>query len=247
MNQLILKNPDIASAATLILITVGAIYYGLTSWPPPIQRQRIPVSKEYQLPYQLDDPDEVFTLPKVLKEISGMCHWRGQQVLTIQDEDGIIFVFDLLSGQVVDKIKFGKDRDYEGITKNDSTIFILEGDGDIFALDYYRGMTENRTQKMETDFSFDNDTEGIAYDPRSQRLLVVPKGEQHGMYKTHNHYKAIYSLNPNDGFIDPAVPLYINQFDVGEHLYGTKERYVFKPSGLAIHPSTGHIYVLANV
>ena len=66
--------------------------------------------------YELSSPDQRFTMPSSLEEISGIS-WAGVGKLAcIQDEKGIIFCYNLDEEKVVSEVKFGKDGDYEDIS-----------------------------------------------------------------------------------------------------------------------------------
>ena len=55
-------------------------------------------------------------LPAVLDEISGIA-WMGEhRIACVQDEDGIIFIYNLQTSKIEDKIEFSSGADFEGIT-----------------------------------------------------------------------------------------------------------------------------------
>ncbi len=50
----------------------------------------------------------------------------------VQDERGIVFVYDIGSQKIVDEVRFGSKGDYEGLTKFDSKLFVLRSDGKLY-------------------------------------------------------------------------------------------------------------------
>ena len=247
MNDKILKNPDLVSFVTLAVITIAAVTYGLLTWREVPETGSYPVAIDAKIPYRIEKPDEIISLPGRLTEISGLSYWGNDQLLTVQDEDGKVFVYDSKAKKVVEEFDFGKDRDYEGITHIDSTIYVLERDGDMHKIYYERGVSKYESVKIESIFKYDNDTEGICFDPVTKKVLIVPKEEQLGSARDQPHIKAVYSMDINTIEVDEEPLVSINQFQLGEIIYGERKRYELKPSGVAVHPETGEIYVVSSV
>ena len=79
--------------------------------------------------YNFDHPDKVITLPVVLREVSDITMLSNSVVACIQDEQGIVFRFDLKKGTIVSRDSFFVDGDYEGITKVKNDLYVLRSDG----------------------------------------------------------------------------------------------------------------------
>ena len=79
--------------------------------------------------YTIDKPDQVYQLPSILNEVSGITDLDSTHVAIVQDEKGIVFIFDLLAGKVIHQFSFDSTGDFEGITYADSSLFILRSDG----------------------------------------------------------------------------------------------------------------------
>jgi hypothetical protein len=118
-------------------------------------------------PYDLNNPDERYFLPKSLTEISGIAYYKENKILCEQDQNGEIYVFNLNKKEIVNKYKFGKNGDYEDIAVVGKTVYILKSDGKIFEVEEFdsenRKVTENKTP-----LSGYNNTEGLAYDESSR-------------------------------------------------------------------------------
>ncbi|MFK8163757.1 MAG: SdiA-regulated domain-containing protein, partial [Lewinella sp.] len=195
-----------------------------------------------------DRPDIVVDLPKDLKEISGLAPWRtNDEVLAVQDEDGILFVLNTNTGKVQQKISFGKDRDYEGVARSGNNIYVLERDGDIHHTTYSDGEKDFKAEKLETSFSYRNDTEGIGFDPVSGYLLIVPKEQELNPTDEEKYRHGIYGFSLANSTLAPQPLFYVDELEVGGAIYGKTARYSFKPSGVAVDPITKDIYVLASV
>jgi uncharacterized protein YjiK len=241
------NNPNKISLLILGAITVFAVLYAALTWREAPKATSFVTVENETVPYNFKEVDRTFFLPSELEEISGLSAWNDRQVLTIQDEEGDIFIYDLEQEAIVEQVKFAKDRDYEGVTHRDSVVFVLEKDGDIHYFQYQPGAKEFKSEKFESSFSYRNDTEGICFDERSGNLLIVPKGEQLDPAEQKEHLSGIYELDPKTGKLEKEPTYVIDQFRLGEIIYGKQRRYLIKPSGIAVHPQTGHIYVIASV
>lgn len=216
----------------------------------------------YLLPYQLDEPSEVFKLPGRLEEISGLSMGNNDQSLVaIQDEDGEVFFINKENGDVEKEFKFWKDGDYEGVETVGHTIYVVKSTGTIYKITE-TDSEEPDVVKYNTFLDGGNDVEGLAYDPEAHQLLLACKA-QAGEDDSFELTKAIYAFDLNH-FELLAAPRYcIKLEDVNEYLNtdplirkleklneffapGDSE-FGFSPSALAIHPVSGHIYILSSV
>jgi uncharacterized protein YjiK len=123
---------------------------------------------------------------------------------------------------------------------------VLERDGDVHRLKYVPGVEKYSADKIETDFSYRNDTEGICYDWRTNSLLIVPK-EQELNPQDDKHRHGVYAVDLATGKMDPQPRFYIDEYAIGKAVYGKGQPHRIKPSGVAVDPLTGDIYVIASV
>lgn len=242
----LLEKPNLLSLLILGIVTAVAIGYGVVTYTQGPELEHYPVDLDYQFSFDFDNP-EVVKLPKKLKEISGLTGWKEDgQLLAVQDEDGLFFIVDAATGTITESFKFGKDRDYEGITHDGNTIYVLERDGDLHLIEYEPGTKEYDARKLETDFSYRNDTEGIAYEAKTNSLLIVPK-ENELSTDLDNYQRGVYRYHIETGITD-ATPAYVLDLQViGKVIYGKDKPHLLKPSGIAIDPLTEDIYVIASV
>lgn len=50
--------------------------------------------KKNEIPYNLNEPSSVITLPQTLHEVSGLTDFSNTEIACVQDEKGIIFIYD---------------------------------------------------------------------------------------------------------------------------------------------------------
>lgn len=196
----------------------------------------------YEFPYRLAKPDESWKLPKSLVEISGLSFIDSQRLACIQDEKGAIYVFNVKSGTVESEINFGDDGDYEGIEIIENDVWILKSNGILYKVTDYMGKATPGVIKYPTALSGKNDAEGLAYDPVNNSLLIACKEEPFLDEKEGSGFKAVYSFNLAKKLLD-VKPFLLISLDTIKYYKGDL---TFKPSGIAIHPATGDIFLLAS-
>ena len=218
----------------------------------------------YTFPYEMNKPDKKVILPNHLIEISGLT-WMGDGKLAcIQDEDGIIFIYDLNKEAVVRKIEFEDAGDYEGIEIVGNDIWILKSKGDLYRVKNWLDDQKRSVKKYETELSKKNDCEGFGLDPADSTILIACKGFPNlDEDKDGNSKKAIYRFDPttNKLFKDPVYTIDLEQVkyykkyntmttwgvEILSLIDESKGDVSFQPSGIAVHPITGNIYVTGAV
>ena len=244
----LIEKPNILSLIILGGVVIIAVTYGFLTYTQSPDLEHYQVDPNYDFAYNFDKPNDIVQLPDELEEISGLAPWTDDgHLLAVQDEDGKLFVLNTSTGQVDLSFVFDKDKDYEGVARTDSAIYVLEQDGDLHKFTYVEGVVEYSADKIETDFSYRNDTEGIAYDKRSNSLLIVPKEENLDPSSNEDFRHNIYAYDLELGRLKKQPAFYIDEFEVGQAIYDQPTRYKLKPSGIAIDPLTGDIYVIASV
>ena len=242
---------------TLLLVACQAPAAVNQPTPKPVAQ------KEFALQYQLDEPDKTFSLSKKLDEISGLSlHADGKQLVAIQDEDGLVFYLDSGSGDINTKFEFWKDGDYEGVEMVDDMVFVVKSSGTVYAIRYPGQENQEVTKYNEEFLSGQNDVEGITYDASKHRLLIACKGKA-GDGDKYKLTKAIYSFDLKKMKFAEKPVYVISQDEVHEYLetsptirkleklqeFFTPDESTFglSPSGLAIHPVSGDMYIISSV
>jgi uncharacterized protein YjiK len=196
--------------------------------------------------YDLDHPTARHDLPRALREVSGLTFYRDNQLACVQDEDGDLFLFDVEKGKVTERLHFGPAGDYEGVEYANGNFYVLRSDGLIFVIrpddDTFRpgGVLFDGTRDVATlapALPPGSDVEGLGYDPRTKRLLIALK-ETPSETKRYVYFYDFGRKVAWKGLV--LSPLKVEQ-EAG--LSGKDAN--LKPSGVAVHPKTGELYVLA--
>lgn len=220
-------------------------------------RQRSPESNlpvfSNPFPYQLTDPDTIYFLPPALYEVSALSVYRPGELVMLEDERGIFYVFDLAKGEVIYQQRFAKDDDYEGIEVVGEYLYALKSDGDVFEVSNYNS-DSLQTQKFETILREANDTEGMGYDAVNNQLLIACKAIPYLKEKAYKGHKAIYAFDlAADSMI--AEPVLLIEKDAIKKYFEAQltegqewqdDKITFNPSAIAIHPILDEIYILAS-
>jgi len=213
--------------------------------------------------YEVDAPDRRYELPSYLEEISGLSYYGDDKIACVQDEKGNIYVLDLEEGKITDKYEFGNDGDYEDIAVVGKNAYVLENNGDIYRVKDFK-KKDRKVKKFNTPLKDKNDTEGLTYDPRANGLLIACKGSPSiDKEKAFEGSKAIYLFDLQEEELD-EYPLYLvnlEQLDmlmdrkgfskfsvrVAKKLGLIESETSFQPSGIAIHPQSGEVFVISSV
>jgi uncharacterized protein YjiK len=125
--------------------------------------------------YNLTSPDMFFILPDILREVSGVTYLGSNSFACIQDENGVLFIYNTLKSKLEKQFTFNIDGDYEGIARVDKTIYVLRSDGTLFEISDY----ESKDFRLDIFFTKipSSDNEGLCYDPDNKRLLIACKGK----------------------------------------------------------------------
>ncbi len=184
------------------------------------------------IPYHLEMEGERYDLPKQLKEISGLSYYKNNQLACVNDEDGKVFIYDLTKKEIIEKIPFGKEGDYEGIEVVDNEVFILKSNGKINS--FKIGEAYERTIDCSDPDVIEY--EGLGYDPKNKRLLLAAKER----VEDKDDKKMIYAYDFDRKvlFKNIAIP----QEQITDEANGKN----FRPSGIAVNPLTGQIFILAS-
>jgi len=206
-----------------------------------------------QLGYDLNNPDRIIYLPGALREISGITKVDTSTLACIQDESGILYLFDLTTNRIKHHSFFANPGDYEGIARIDKRIFVLRSDGAIFEIPDYESPVTGVISYPSGIPAADN--EGLCYDNKNKRLLIAPKSKIKGEKESK---RAIYAFNPDTKKLDskPAIEFNLkeiqefairNNVDLPLTKKKEKPKIELKPSAIAIHPLTNRLYLLSGV
>ncbi|WP_373060107.1 SdiA-regulated domain-containing protein [Zunongwangia sp. H14] len=190
--------------------------------------------KEYSYKVQLK-----WELPDILAEVSGIEWLENNRIACIQDEDGILFIYNLSTSKIDKEIKFAGPGDYEGITINGETAYVVRSDGNLFEVQNFKN-TNPETFKIKTFLTEEQNVEGLCLDKSKNRLLLAIKDKE----KDQDNYKGIYAFDLKKNVL-ANTPVF--KLDMNDKLLENSEKKMSKklrPSEIEIHPKTGEIYLL---
>ena len=205
--------------------------------------------------YHLDKPDKTLELPGLLKEISGVSDIDQNTVACIQDEKGILFIYDINKNEIKQLFNFGHNGDYEDIAMVGKTVYILRSDGFIFEINDYTS-ADFKLKSYATEITSRNN-EGLFYDAVNNQLLISTKAK---IPKEHElkDMRFIYAFDlktkkivfePVYVFDADAIRKFAHGKDKPEILGSKKikdtNEIKFLPSAIAIHPITKNLYLLS--
>ncbi len=209
--------------------------------------------------YNFAVPDARYILPDTLREISGVTIIDSNALACVQDENGILFIYDPFQNEIRSQYPFNMDGDYEGICRVDKTIYILRSDGILFELENYdtdhAGFTIHDTKIPAIN------NEGLCYDQANERLLMACKSNI-SKEKEDKDKRLVYAfdlqlkkLNPKPIFIFhvDSIKQFANDLNLDLPFRNKKNGEIqepiikFRPSAICIHPLTNQLYLLSAV
>jgi uncharacterized protein YjiK len=179
-------------------------------------------------------------MPEQLLEISGLSYIDEQRFACVQDEQGTIFIYNIVSSSVEKEIPFGAVGDYEGLAVVGENVWVLRADGKLFEVSNIN--TANPAVKeYSTQLTIKQDSEGLCYDRKKNRLLIAIKGVE---LETED-YKSIYAFDLDSKKMDQQPVFKIDLLNkVFQSGSGKKRKGSMNPSGIAIHPLNGDMYII---
>lgn len=193
------------------------------------------------LTYDLEKPDRIWELKQKLQEISGIALTGNGKFLAIEDEHGILFEIDSVSGDISRELKFSGKGDFEDLALAGDTVWVLKTDGVLFRLTNIAS-GKPAVKEFPTPLNRDDDPEGMFYDAPNRRLLISCK-DFSGPAGELRESRQVYAYYPGKAEFDEA-PVYTVLPDEIKNATGHDVNY--QPSAIAIHPLTKDIYILTS-
>lgn len=191
--------------------------------------------------YDLEAPKDVFVMPSYLEEISGLTYFAPNQLAALNDEHGRIYVYDIKERQIVQRIRFEGNGDFEALELVGKDMFAIKSDGKMFRFNIE---VEGVVEAINSPFTYDNNIEGLGYDKKSNNLLLALK-ESGDIEGVKVKGKAVYGYNLDTKKFSKTPLFVLNDSDL-ERVLGAKNTKL-RPSGIGVHPITGDIYMVASV
>lgn len=203
--------------------------------------------------YDLNNPDSLVLLPDILNEVSGLSDVDSNHVACVQDELGRIFIVNIHNGMVLDEFDFSKDGDFEGLTYLDSVFYVLRSDAVLYVVSgYHSGEIHAKSIDLEL---ASRDNEGFGFDPVSNLFLVAAKSKNIG--EKGNNKRVVHALNRSGFTLEekPALTIDTDLLAVFAIKHGIEQQnftkkgkqksFSFRPSSIAVHPDSGHYYIIS--
>lgn len=210
-----------------------------------------------KLGYDFSKPTVNDILPASLQEISGLAIIDSTTIACIQDENGILFLYDIKKHKLKQQYTFGLNGDYEGITRVGQLLYILRSDGVLFELkDYTTKKLKVKTYATRVP-AINN--EGLCYDSINNRLLIGAKGKIN-KDPLNKDLRCIYEFDLNTKTLNQKPAFNFNTIDVNLfaklHDFKFSKRTTkngkvveislkFNTSEIALHPITKQLYILS--
>lgn len=234
-----------------ILVTVLFLKMCSCGTPPDNRSNSAEVRNVNPVGYDLSNPDRRITLPPVLLEISGISVIDSTLVSCVQDENGMVFLFDMVKNEIRDHFTFHYPGDYEGIAAVAGSFYVLRSDGTLF--ETRNDKSSVSMQQLPSPADRSANYEGLCYDQRNNRLLIVPKNNpERGPGDEDKH--PVYGLDLQSGKDSMALIL---EFDLLEITRFAAENQINTPdeakvislrvSDIGIHPVTNMLFVISAV
>lgn len=183
---------------------------------------------------------ETWDLPKALDEVSGIAWIGDNRIACVQDEDGVVFIYNLQTSNVENKITFGGGGDYEGIAVVGKDAYVLRSDGIIVEISTFLGKDPQveRYVTEVTNLSGIN-IEGLCADRENKGLLLAVK-QRKNFYER----KEVFHFDLDKKTLASKPLFMINLLDPIFESVDEKLKQRFSPGEINIHPKTGEYFIL---
>lgn len=180
-------------------------------------------------------------LPKQLLEISGLSYLGDTRFACVQDELGTVFIYNVASSSVKKEIPFNGAGDYEGVAVVGETVWVLRADGKLFELNNITAANP-LVKEYSTHLTIKQDSEGLCYDRKNNRLLIAIKGAELDA----DDYKGIYAFDLGSKKMnqEPVFKIDLLNEVFESNGSGKKKKGTLNPSDIAIHPLSGDMYIV---
>ena len=182
-------------------------------------------------------------LPEKLLEISGLSWMDNERFACVQDETGIVFIYNAAKSTIEKEIPFSGAGDYEGLAVVGETVWVIRSDGKLYEINSIKS-SKAVVKEHDTPLTAKHNAEGLCYDSKNNRLLIALKDGEPGS----TDYKGIYGFDlASKKMVDQPVLKIDLKNEAFSGMESSKKKAkpgdVIMPSGIAVHPTTGDIYI----
>ncbi len=215
-----------------VLALVGVMWYAFENpaLNPRLEEETYTIIRKWDMPVELN-------------EISGITWISENKIACVQDEDGIVYIYNLSSELIEKKINFSKPGDFEAVAALDSTLYVMESNGLLFEISNYLS-DSFQTKEYKTSFSGKNNLESLVADSINNQILFTVKNNDpnsktyKGIYAFDVEFKSIGSLPIVK--IPTENPIFKPK-KVDDDVESISN---FFPSDIAINPTNRNYYIL---
>lgn len=188
--------------------------------------------------------DASYSMPSVLQEISGLTFVKGivNTLYAVQDEQGILYEYDVAKEEISSTITFAGKGDYEEVTTDGVYFYVLKSNGDITSLPV--GGTFISDQVIVNKGLVPKaEYESMAYDPSSGNLYLLCK-----VCKKDKKVGTVsgYILAIGQGGRLSSAGEFTLSVDAISKL-DKKIKKTFKPSAMAKRSSSNEWYIVSSI
>ncbi|MBC7912723.1 MAG: SdiA-regulated domain-containing protein [Pyrinomonadaceae bacterium] len=202
---------------------------------------------------------KLYKVPKELIEISGISFVTNTTLVAIQDEEGILYFYDLTTEKITNKYEFWKGKDYEDLAVVGQDLWIVNSSGALYEIKNFKN-GPSKPNVYKTVLKEENNIEGLAYDKANNRLFLSIKDMS---LDGDDKEKDIYEFDLKTKTLNQKAVFSVKLTDIEEYFKGDKiEEFskkilksvgnqnlndVFRTSALSFHPKTAELYVLSSL
>ena len=179
-----------------------------------------------------------YKLPKELNEISGMVWLSKNTFACVQDEEGIIYIYNTERNEILNRIQFSGKGDFEALAVNETTAYVQRSDGVIFIVENFQSKNPE-VKEFKTFLNAKQNIEGIAYDKKNNRLLSSVKDMEPG----DKDYKGLYAFDL-ESFTMDENPVFKIPVKSDKYLKAGLKKASFYTSGISFYEATGHLFIV---
>lgn len=186
-----------------------------------------------------DEPKAAWRLPTRLREISALAMSADRRLFAVDDEQAVVYEIDYAEGRVVKAFAVGQPAlraDFEGLAIVGGDFYLMTSKGDIVRAEEGGDGAHVAHEAFSTGLSKQCEFEGLAADPRADRLLLLCKN----LHKTADIDElSIFAWDIAQQRTDEAQRIRLPVEAIRQQLGAD----TLRPSGLAAHPN-GDVLVL---
>ncbi len=195
------------------------------------------------MPFKINQPDSTFYLPFELIEVSGLSVY-DQTLYAVQDEMGVLYQLND-QFKIKNRLQFEGPGDFEALTRDDNNFYTITSKGHIYCIPIL-GVDAVR---IKAELPKTCDFEGMYYADSS--LYIISKGRcDDKEFDTKN--RCIFEVNLRNGKTKlnrehkySSIKKKLKVEDDHFEYCGIKRQFEKpKPSGMAVDPIDGSIYII---